>query len=187
MGKMSAQDQTAPATLPLRLPRWVHVILIGRNWRFTLARLAVLVAVCFVVFRFILVPIRVQGISMLPTYRTGSIAIVNRLAYLWHPPRRGDVVAIRLSPPGLAPPSIMYLKRIIGLPGETVAFVHGHALINGHALAESYVKYRCDWNLPPVKLGPNQYYIVGDNRSLPPGELVHGKVERKYIVGKVIL
>ena len=159
----------------------------GRNWKLTLARIAVLVAVCFVVFRFILLPVRVEGISMLPTYRNGSVNFVNRLSYWRHPPRRGDVVGIRLAPRDITRPSIMYLKRVIGLPGETVAFVNGKVLINGKVLDEPYEKYDCDWNLPPVKLGPSQYFVVGDNRSMPSEDHKFGKVERDHIVGKAIL
>jgi signal peptidase I len=184
---MSAQNQSFRINSPALLPGWVRVVLIGRNWKLTLARLAVFVVACLVFFKFVLLPIRVEGISMLPTCRNGSVKFVNRLAYLWHPPRRGDVVGIRLSPPGLMPPSIMYLKRIIGLPGETVAFAHGRVLIDGRKLDEPYEKYECNWNQPPVKLGPYEYYVVGDNRSMPPEDHVHGKVERDHIVGKAIL
>ena len=59
------------------------------------------------------------------------------------------------------------MKRIVGLPGETVAFVDGRVLINGEVLDEPYEKSSCDWNLPPVKLGPDEYFVVGDNRTMP--------------------
>lgn len=184
---MSATNQTSSASQSLRRTGWTRAVLIGRNWKFTLARLVVLSAACFLVFRFIVLPVRVEGISMLPTYQNGSVNFVNRLAYLWHGPRRGDVVGIRLSDPGISRPSIMYFKRIIGLPGETVAFVHGQVLIDGHVLREPYEKYDCDWNVPPVKLAPNQYFVVGDNRSMPARDHYFGKVWRDHIVGKVML
>ncbi|MGA3283435.1 MAG: signal peptidase I [Verrucomicrobiota bacterium] len=156
--------------------------MIGRNPKVTLARAAVLVVLCFVIFKFILLHIRVEGISMLPTYQDRSAYFVNRLAYLWHEPRRGDVVSIRLA--GI---HLMYLKRVIGLPGETVAFVNGLVLIDGQVLDEPYEKLPCDWNLPPVKLGPDEYFVVGDNRSMPWQDHTFGKVERNRIVGKAIL
>jgi len=162
------------------------MVLIGRNWKFTVARIAVLVVASFVVFRFVLLPVRLEGISMLPTYLNGSLDFVNRLAYLWHPPRRGDVVGIRLSDPSILWPSIMYMKRIVGLPGETVAFVNGRVFINGQPLDEPYEKNGCDWDLPPVKLGPNQYFVVGDNRSMPSQYHEFGKVEQDHIVGKAV-
>jgi signal peptidase I len=80
----------------------------------------------------------------------------------------------------------MYLKRVIGMPGETVAFVNGQVLINGQALDEPYEKLPCGWNLPPEKLGPDEYFVVGDNRSMPSENHTFGKVERNRIVGKAI-
>jgi signal peptidase I len=160
---------------------------IGRNWKLTLTRLVVLVVACFVVFRFVLLPVRIEGISMLPTCQNGTVNFVNRLAYVRHDPQRGDVVGIRLSDPSIMWPSVMYMKRIIGLPGETVAFVNGQVLINGQTLDEPYEKNGCDWNLPPVKLGPDQYFVVGDNRSMPPEYHVFGKVGRDHIVGRAVL
>ncbi len=165
-----------------QVPRWLRILVIGRNPKITLARAAVLAVLCIVVFKFFLLHIRVEGISMLPAYQDGSAHFVNRLAYLWHEPRRGDVVGIRL-----AGPHVMYLKRIIGLPGETVAFVNGRVLINGEVLDEPYEKLPSDWRLPPVKLGPDEYFVVGDNRTMPPENHVFGKVERDRIVGKTIL
>jgi signal peptidase I len=134
----------------------------------------------------------VDGISMLPTCPDKSVYWVNRLAYLLREPQRDDVVAIRFVPADgaisrLEPPHVMLLKRIIGLPGETVAFVHGQVLINGEVLDESYQKNGCDWNCAPVTLGPGQYYAVGDNRSMPPDYHTHGIYERNRIVGRARL
>lgn len=184
---MPAQNQTSEISPPLRPPSWAHVVFFGRDWRFTLVRLAILVAACFLVFRFILLPVRVEGISMLPTCQNGSVNFVNRLAYVWHPPRRGDVVGIRLADFDIKRSSIMYLKRIIGLPGETVAFVNGKVLINGRPLDEPYEKKTCDWNVPPVKLAPDQYFVVGDNRSMPPQYHEYGGAWRDQIIGKLLL
>ncbi len=164
------------------LPRWLRIVLVGRNPRFTLVRIAVLVAVVFLVRGFVLLPIRVKGPSMMPTYQDSGINFVNRLAYLRSEPKRFDVVAIRTSGP-----SIMYMKRIIGLPGETVQFKKGRTYINGTLLEEPYVKTGCDWDSPPKSLGPDQYYVAGDNRSMP--EVLHeeGRTRRERIVGRILL
>ena len=180
-----AQDQTGQSNAGWkqpRLSRWVRIVVIGRNPKATLVRVAVLIVTSFVVFKFILLPIRVEGISMLPNYKDHSWNLVNRLAYLWHEPQRGDVVSIRL-----AGPHVMYMKRIIGLPGESVAFENGRVLINGEVLDEPYEKSPCDWNCPPVKLGPDEYYDVGDNRTMPQELHKHGETPRYRIVGKVLL
>jgi signal peptidase I len=164
----------------------------GRNPKVMLLRAALWAALCVVVFKLLFIHIRVDGISMLPTCADQSIYWVSRLAYLRHEPQRGDVVAIRFVTPDdsisrMEPPHIVLLKRIIGLPGETVAFVNGRALINGEILDEPYETLDCNWNCAPVTLGPDQYYVVGDNRSMPQEDHVHGKCERNQIVGKARL
>lgn len=164
-------------------PSWLQVVLIGRKPKRTLVRGLVLVVACFVVFKFVLVPIRVEGGSMLPSYKEHGVNLVNRLAYLFHEPRRGDVVAIGLE----AGEHVMYMKRIVGLPGETVAFHKGRLFINGNPLDEPYVKYRGEWEHEPELLGPQQYYFVGDKRDMAWDEHVHGMRERSRIVGKVLL
>jgi len=182
---MLARNQAGQSNVRPRqswLPRWLQIVVIGRNPKVTLVRVAVLIVTCFVVFRFILLPARIEGISMLPTYQDRSVNFVNRLAYRWHEPQRGDVVGIRL-----AGPHVMYMKRIIGLPGETVAFKNGHVLINGEVLDEPYEKSACDWNCPPVKLGLDEYYVVGDNRTMPQELHTHGETPRYRILGKVLL
>jgi signal peptidase I len=161
---------------------WLDIVVMGRNPKATLVRVAVLVVTSVVVFKFVLLPIRVDGISMMPTYRDQSWNFVNRLAYVGHGPQRGDVVSIRL-----AGVHRMFLKRIIGLPGETIAFENGRLLINGEVLNEPYEKSACDWYYPPVKLGPDEYFAVGDNRTMPWTEHRMGRVDRAHIVGKAIL
>lgn len=157
-------------------------VLIGRKPKRTLARVVVWVVVCLIVFNFVLLPIRIQGISMLPAYRNNGINFVNRLAYLFHPPRRGDVVAIRFSGK-----HVMLMKRVIALPGETVAFHQGRAVINGQVLDEPYVKLPCNWEHGPEPVGPDEYYVVGDNRSMDFNEHERGRSERKRIMGKILL
>jgi signal peptidase I len=173
---MQANPETTPPV------SWLRAALIGRRPKRTLVRLVILVVLSFIVFGFVLVPIRVKGISMMPTYKENRVNFVNRLAYSRHEPQRGDVVAIRTT--GM---HIMYLKRIVGLPGESVAFHQGHAFINGKVLNEPYVKLFCDWELPPETLGLGEYFCVGDNRSMTPGEHFMFKAPRTRIVGKVLL
>jgi signal peptidase I len=200
---MMAQDQAGQSNAGWkqpRLPRWVRIAVMGHNPKATLVRVAVLIVTCFIVFKFILLHIRVEGISMLPTYPDCSIHFVNRFAYLWHEPQRGDVVGIRFSrtetntPAGihqaanwLETPHVMLLKRIVGLPGETVAFVDGRVVINSEALDEPYEKLPCNWNYPAVQLGPDEYFVVGDNRSMPWEDHMKGRALRSQIIGKAIL
>ena len=157
---------------------WLKAAIIGRKPKTTLIRLVVLVAVSVVVFGFVLLPSRITGLSMLPTYQDGSINFVNRLAFLFREPRRGDIVGIRLSGT-----SVMFCKRIIGLPGESIEFVRGRVRIDGRLLDEPYVKFPSDSEREPIRLGLDQYYVAGDNRSVSE----NGAVRRDRIVGKMLL
>jgi signal peptidase I len=118
---------------------------------------------------------------MLPTYRSNELNLVNRLSYASSSPARGDVVAIRL-----AGPSLVYVKRIVGLPGERVSIVRGVIHINGVPLDEPYVSDRRPWDRPEVTLGAREYFVVGDNRGMSQGFHKFGAVDRDRILGKVI-
>lgn len=170
----------------------------GRDWRVTLLRAAIWGIVIVVIWEFLLTPIRVSGISMLPTYHDREINVVNHLAYFWHAPQRGDVVVVRVNPEdaGVSSgvvaelkklPQVVYFKRIIGLPGETVAFSGGRVLIDGKILDEPYETGDCEWNIAPVKLGTNEYYVVGDNRGMSEELHKKGVCKRSQIVGKALL
>ncbi len=185
---MINQDQSDPQPGQARLGRWLRIAFIGRNPKLTLARLVILVVTCVVVFKFVLLPIRVDGISMQPTYKDGAVNFINRLAYCRHEPRRGDVVGIMLGRTNASyrTPRVMYMKRVVGLPGETVAFADGRLLINGVPLDEPYVKAPCDWNSGPVTVDSNEFYVVGDNRSMAQELHDQGRATRRQIVGKVL-
>jgi signal peptidase I len=165
---------TAAAEAP---PFWFRV-LFGRRPKRTLVRLACLVFTSFVLFRFILIPIRVSGFSMVPTYRDGKVTVVNHQAYRWAKPKRGDVVAFRWPEEG-----VVLLKRIVGLPGERVRVIDGHAFINGQKLEEPYARAgKNARNSPEYHLGRDEYFVVGDNRFIS----VFGPIPARYILGKVL-
>ena len=135
--------------------------------------------VCYGFFTWVLWPVQVLGDSMLPNYHSGERHFVNKLAYRVAPPQRGDVIAL------YAPGGEVYLKRVVGLPGETVTFTNGGIAIGGRRLEESYV----DTTITPReddqpklgKLGPDDFYVIGDNRATS----VRGQVPKKQIIGKV--
>ncbi len=165
------------------LPRWVRTAVIGRRPKWTFVRVGVIVLTAFVLLKFVLIPIRVTGISMSPTFTDGSINFINRLAYVHTTPKRGDVVGVRLR----AGQHLMYMKRVVGLPGETVAFRHGVLYINDHPMLEPYLRGPCNWQMDPIHLGPNFYYVVGDNRSMNIEDHYQFQADLvTQIVGKVI-
>lgn len=162
----------------------MRIALIGRNPKRTLVRSCILAVVCFVFFKFyffrvVVLPVQVEGNSMFPTYHDHGWNYVNKLAYRHAEPQRGDVVGIRMSGE-----HAMLLKRIVGLPGETIAFVNGRLLVDGKEIEEPYMKsHRPAPDLDPVTLGPNEYYVIGDNRM----NSERGRIDRDRIVGRIVL
>ena len=156
-------------------------ILFGQNPRRTTVRVLLLILASIVVFRWVLIPVRTDGVSMEPTYESGRLNLVNRLAYLRSPPARGDVVAIRLA--GL---HVLYIKRVVGLPGERIAISAGEVLVDGAPLIEPYVHHRRPWELAEVRLGPAEYFVVGDNRGMAAADHTFGRIDGVRIVGRVV-
>jgi signal peptidase I len=159
----------------------VRRLIFGSNPRRTSVRILVLAAVAFVTLRWILTPVRAQGISMLPTLESGKLHFVNRIAYAFTPPARGDIVAIRL-----AGPHVLYIKRVVALPGERVRIVEGQVQINGVGLDEPYVRNRRPWDTDEVQLSPREYFVAGDNRGMSAGDHDFGPVDAERIIGKVV-
>jgi signal peptidase I len=153
----------------------------GKNPRRTAIRVLVLAGISFIVFKWVLIPIRTEGSSMLPTYAPNRLHFVNRLSYGTGGPRRGDVVAIQM-----AGPHVLYVKRVVGLPGERVAIAEGQVQINGVPLSEPYVRHRRPWDVEEVTLGPREYFVIGDNRGMSVGQHDFGRAEVDRILGKVV-
>jgi signal peptidase I len=126
-------------------------------------------------FHFCLVPIKVIGASMTPTYRDGAVNFINRLAYTHKAPKRGDVVVLHDG-------DDLILKRIIALPGEKVELDRGRFKINGKPLFDEFCLARVDSDFDPVRLGANEYFVIGDNRAAS----IFGKFPKQAIVGKIV-
>lgn len=159
----------------------------GRRPGVTLARIAVLVLATFLLLKYVILLRKIESTSMLPTLREGSIHVINRLAYAsGREPARGDIVAVRTSGE-----TLMYIKRIVGLPGEQIEIRDGQILINNSPFEEPYVKNRRRaWSWPsrgprPRTLQPNEFFIVGDNRSMAQEQHEFGVIERQRIAGKI--
>ena len=141
----------------------------------TLARVLLWSLMALVFFHHLLVPIQIIGSSMSPTYRNGSLNLVNRWSYSTHAPMRGDVIALRAE-------DELLLKRIVALPGETVAIVNGEIQVNGMSLADEFSSRRIPWEMEPVRLRVGEYFVIGDNRAAS----VFCKVSQDDILGKIM-
>jgi len=147
----------------------------------TLIRAKALIVSAVVLFGFVLLPIRLHGISMLPTYADGGLNFANRAAYWFGAPSRGDAVAIRM-----AGEHVVFVKRIVGLPRERIGIIAGVVVINGEPLIEPSVIYKAPWNVPEVTLGSDEYFVIGDNRGMAAQNHDFGRTTRARIVGKML-
>ena len=146
-----------------------------------LIRIVVISVTAWLFFSYVLVPLRIQGKSMEPTYHDVGFGFCWRQRFLLSPPDYGDVVAIRF-----AGKSVVLLKRVVALAGDTVEFRRGRLYVNGRPVEEPYVKYRSDWNLPPRTVEPGRVYVVGDNRGVPMERHHFGQVDMRRILGGVL-
>lgn len=127
----------------------------------------------------------VDGRSMQPTFEDGDRLIVSRLHYLISRPQRGDVVVLN----AVDGTDIMLIKRVIGLPGESIEFRDQHVYINGNQIQETYIQdetcsSRCQDRI--WQLGPDQYFVMGDNRNHSNDSRAFGPVPLDHIVGHVV-
>jgi signal peptidase I len=139
----------------------------------------VLSVLLFLAINAISARIRVDGSSMEPSLKSGEFVIVNRLAYRFGDPQYGDVVVFHF--PG--DPGQEYIKRIIGLPGDTIQVSDGIVYVNDHPLNEPYIaakpRYQGNWIVPQDHL-----FVLGDNRNNSSDSHNWGAVPMENVIGK---
>ena len=159
------------------------------GWVLTLAFAALL---ALLINSFVFFFARVEGNSMLGTLKDGEVLFVWRAGYVFGQPQRGDIVICHYPKTKdggyLDQKNTCYVKRVIGLPGDTVSIRQGTVYINGEALKESYLETeRTDsQSMEAVVLGEGEYFLMGDNRSDSTDSRRMGAVERGKILGKAV-
>ncbi|MFA5746725.1 MAG: signal peptidase I [Candidatus Paceibacterota bacterium] len=140
---------------------------------------------------FLFQPFVVKGASMEPNYHNGDYLIVDEISYRFDEPQRGDVIVFKY-PNNIAE---RYIKRIIGLPGETLSIKDGQisiekggqtSILNESTyLSEDIIQtWRTRQDQPSVTLGADEYFVLGDNRNASSDSRVWGKLEEKFIIGR---
>ncbi len=140
------------------------------------AILAALLAAFFVRFP------QVSGRSMAPQIDSGERVVIDTLAYRFGAPQRGDIIAFRHDG---NPPEI-FIKRVIGLPGDRIRIRQGIVYVNGQRLFEPYVRYRDDRSLPSITVPPGMLYVLGDNRVVSEDSRMFGPVPERDVIGKAV-
>ncbi len=137
---------------------------------------------------FVAQPFVVEGASMYKTFESGDYLIIDELTYRFSDPKRGDVIVFR-APPDI---STFYIKRIIGLPGETVHIDHGKVTItktDGTTLVldEQYIIDEDATYSEDATIGSGQYFVMGDNRPKSSDSRVWGLLPEKNIMGRALV
>lgn len=164
----------------------------------------ILALVIFLVLQFSVQNFRVEGSSMEPTLEEGQYLLVNKLVYFhfdphglsavlpfvsgdaeravfpFRAPSRGEVIIFRFP----RDPSRDFVKRVIGLPGDVVEIHRGQLFVNGEAVEEPYLTYRDLDNMEPVRVPPDSYFVLGDNRRASNDSRDWGAVPADHIIGR---
>ncbi len=166
-----------PAPAPEEDTQWDNVRLLLRE----IVETVVLALLIFSLIRVVVQNFRIEGFSMEPNLHQGQYLIVNKAVYRWmHEPERGDIVVFEYP----RAPDRDFIKRVIGLPGETVEVRDGTVFINGVMLDEPYLSEHTRANVAPRTLGPGEYFVLGDNRDNSSDSRSWGPLPQENIIGK---
>ncbi|HEY1074578.1 MAG TPA: signal peptidase I [Patescibacteria group bacterium] len=143
------------------------------------------VLLAFLLRFFVLQPFIVEGSSMEPNFHDQQYIIIDKLSYRMREPHRGEVIVFH--PPVAITQN--YIKRIIGLPGETVLVKEGEVFVNGKKVDEPYLGNENHHTLPistqsPVTLGDDEYFVMGDNRTHSSDSREFGALKKANIEGR---
>jgi signal peptidase I len=152
-----------------------------------LAEVVVLAVILYWIISVAVQAVHVEGLSMWATLDDNDYLIANKFDYHFHNPERGDIIILR--PP--TDNSKDFIKRVIALPGERILIRAGVVYINGHRLDEPYlpeawISYT-EWpsnNSNGQVMGPNQYFVMGDNRNRSQDSRIFGPITRDRIDGR---
>jgi signal peptidase I len=144
--------------------------------------LAVGFAVVIIVFLY--QPVKVEGTSMAPLISDQERIFINKLVYRFEPISRGDVVVFWYP----SDRTKSFIKRVVGLPGETVEIRQGRVYVNGKALEEPYIlpAYLDSGNFSPFAVPAHEYFVMGDHRDSSNDSRMFGPVPAEYIYGKAV-
>jgi len=153
--------------------------------RFSLIALIIVIPIRM----FIAQPFIVSGASMEGTFHTGEYLIVDQISYYFNNPKRGDVIVFRYP----KDPSKFFIKRVIGLPGETISIIGSAVTIknkgnpNGFVLDEPYIKSMKNGSNLTEILGDREYFVMGDNRDQSSDSRTWGVLQQGGIIGHALI
>jgi signal peptidase I len=176
------ENPPTPIETPAQLNRRSPILMLA-SW---IRDLLVSVFLAILVILFLYQPVKVEGTSMMPALVDQERIFINKFVYRFGigDISRGDMVVFWF--PG--DPTKSYIKRVIGVPGDTVEVDNGTVIINNQRLEESYVltEYRDRQSMAPFKVQQDEYFVMGDHRSSSNDSRSWGPVPRRFIYGKAV-
>ena len=138
---------------------------------------------------FIAEPRFIPSDSMLPTLEVGDRLVIEKVAYRFRPPEPGEIVVF--SPPPILQeydfePSQAFIKRVIGVPGNTLQVQGGVVFIDGQPLQEDYIAAPPNYELPLIEVPEDSFFVMGDNRNNSNDSHVWGYLPRENIIGRAV-
>ncbi len=137
----------------------------------------------FLVIRFVVQSYHIEGTSMQPGLQTNEYVFINKQAYLFHKPERGDVIVFHFPHDTTQD----FIKRVIGIPGDTIKADLTHIWVNNVQLKEPYISTPLNPVAKTWKVPPNDYFVLGDNRPDSYDSRDWDFVPMNYIIGKAIV
>lgn len=168
------EDYQQPSATPPTNPKLGRVL--GE-----LTQIIVLAFAMYIGLNLIIPRYEVEGSSMEPSFYSTQRVIVSRLHYLFSDPQRGDIIVFEHGE--------NLIKRVVGLPGETITLQQGRVYINDVPLEEAYIEEFCRIGTcrdTTWVLGPDEYFVLGDNRVNSNDSHNFGPIHRNQIIGKVV-
>src|SRR5436305_744042 len=146
--------------------------------------LIIAVGIAAFIIVFLYQPVKVEGISMMPSLDDQERIFINKFVYRLEAIQRSDIVVFRYP----RDPAKSFIKRVIGVAGDHVRIEDGRVYLNGKMLAEDYVPraYEDERSYPEIVVPPDSYFVLGDHRSLSNDSRDFGPVESSYIYGKAV-
>jgi signal peptidase I len=159
-----------PRTLPV-LSVWLRDLIIS-------------LAISAFIIVFLYQPVKVEGTSMMPSLDDQERIFVNKYVYRLEPIQRGDIVVFRYP----RDPSKSFIKRVIGLAGDSIRIEGGEVFVNGRAMEEDYVPpaYADQRSYSEIVVPPHSYFVLGDHRTMSNDSRDFGPVDIVYIYGKAV-
>jgi signal peptidase I len=170
-GQLSPTDNSRIPQLRRELRSWTRDLAVG-------------LGLLLVVIIFLYQPVKVDGTSMAPLLSDQERIFINKFVYRFEPIERGDVVVFWYP----LDKSKSFIKRVIGLPGETIELRGGRLYVNGAAQKEIYIppSYLDGSSYGPMTIPEGNYFVMGDHRDSSNDSRVFGPVGRPYIYGKAV-